>query len=47
MQTRIVWSAVAAALLSVFAIGLAESRPELSLAIGLSAIASAVLATRE
>jgi hypothetical protein len=46
-MNRIVWAAVASALLSIFSIGLAESRPGLSLAIGLAAVSSAILATRD
>ena len=47
MGTKIVWTAVSAAVLSVISILSSSSMPNLSVAVGLAAITNAVLATRE
>lgn len=47
MKTKVIWTAISAAVLSAISIIVATSNPSLSLAIGLSAIANAILATRE
>lgn len=47
MRIKIVWTAVMSAVLASLAILLSETMPNLSVALGLASIASAVLASRE
>jgi len=47
MRTKIVWTAVMSAVLGTLAVLLSETMPNLSVALGLASIASAVLASRE
>lgn len=47
MRTKIVWTAVVSAVSALLAVVLSETMPNLSLALGLASIASAVLASRE